>query len=255
MTTKNNIEVFDEYVATEAEFHTEKVQKCEGDYNLFYSSRYNKWCKRSRDIWFRLDQLGIKIPDEFLKVYSIPFEEFLESKIVMKYQVRGYNCLRELLRTVVLIPELLDPEKQYDILELSSGSCANYEVLEHYNNTVQVTDYLDGRGSAYTPIHKWLDVDVISFNGGELPYKMGDKSYDYLITYQAIDAYGPPRHWPRFVAEMARIARKKIVIILNRHAGGATKREWFYNVLQETYPSVEIGECPDTSHAVYTITV
>ena len=70
MTTKNNIEVFDEYVATEAEFHTEKVQKCEGDYNLFYSSRYNKWCKRSRDIWFRLDQLGIKIPDEFLKVYK-----------------------------------------------------------------------------------------------------------------------------------------------------------------------------------------
>ena len=70
-------------------------------------------------------------------------------------------------------------------------------------------------GWAYQPIIESLGLTVNLFNAGETPYPYDDKSFDYILCYQALDAYGPIAEWPRIVAEMCRIARKGVVIGFN----------------------------------------
>lgn len=89
---KNDDEILRQYITDEASFHAEKLGELGDGYNSRYSSTYNKWCKRTRNNWTKLTDLGIEMPTEFMRTYPIPFKEFVDSEIFMKYQVRGYNC-------------------------------------------------------------------------------------------------------------------------------------------------------------------
>lgn len=244
----NDSSVLDAYLAEEIKIDHVRNEFLKSHPDFDYGSRANKWNKRVLNRWAGLTEMDFKIPASFLKPYDISAEEFFEAKTALKYQMRGYSCLRELIRMAHLCPEVLDEKTHYHVLELSSGPCGNVEVLPEYNNTVQATDFLDGLGSAYIPIHRALGIAPLHFNGSILPYGFGDKSYDYVLSYQAIDAYGPPRKFPRFAAEMARIARKKVILIMNPHRGGEERRQWFYGELRKVYPKVVVDQCPDTSH-------
>jgi len=251
----NDHATFKNYVHSEKQLHARKVKELGAEKMQKYRSTYNKWTKRTGNHWETLTKKNIAIHDSFLVPYSISFSDFFESGIMQKYQIRGYNCLRELLRTATLCPELLDKEKSYEVLELSSGSCANYEVLTQYNNKVDVTDYLGGRGSSYQPIHRWLNIDVLDFDGSQLPYVFENNSYDYILCYQAIDAYGTPEFGLSVVEQLARVARKKIVLVLNPFAGTQDVREHFQNAICQRFEKTTLARCPDTNHPTVIIEV
>ena len=111
-----------------------------------------------------------------------------------------------------------------------------------------------GRGSCYEPIHKWLDVDIIDFDGGILPFDMADKSYDHILCYQALDAYAEPGHWMDRILQMERIARKKIVLVFN--PDGYRKFASVENIMAEIaqkYKSTKQAVCPDSNLPAMTI--
>ena len=242
----NNQDILEAYIEREKSLHAKKTDTVGSEAMRKYGTNYNKWTKRTRNLWQELTENGVKIHDSLLETYPIDFNNFFNSNITMKYQIRGYNCLRELLRIAKFCPELLKPEREYKILELSAGSCANYEVLSLYNNNVTLADYFDGKGSAYTPIYDSLGIEPIDFDGAKIPYGMGDDSYDYVLCNQAVNAYGPPDQWAAFVGEMARIARQKVVLVLNRYPRQPEAQTDFAKEVCGLYPDVRTTSCPDT---------
>lgn len=131
----NNKNVLDQYIEKERISYDSKVSEIGAEAMRKYGSRYQKWTKRATFHWEALTEDGVEIKESLLEPYPIAFKEFHAAQTMMKYQIRGYNALRELRRTALLCPELLDQGTKYDVLELSSGSCANYEVLTKYTIT------------------------------------------------------------------------------------------------------------------------
>ena len=239
----------------------------------YLSRRIRRWFKRTRHSWRSLNAKGIGIPAAFLEPYPFPkkefvpddFENLLKSpKLIFeivqpKYQLRAHNILREFDRCVTLYPEALDIDTSYDILELSSGGCGGAEVAQHFGNTYQATDFLDGRGSVYAPIHDALNLSVVGFDGSKTPYAFDDNSYDIVACFQAIDAYGDEEHYPTFIDEMLRIARKKVVLVFN--PGIRAKREKLENgfetlirdPLMKRYTKLNFQKCPSTGMPAVTI--
>lgn len=226
----------------------------------------DRWFKRTRRSWVSLNDRGIAIPPAFLTPYNFPKEAFLPDDLdsvmesgrliyemtQLKYQLRGHNALRELDRWSTFCPEVVDPDTSYDILELSSGGCGGAEVAHHFGHTYQPTDFLAGRGSVYAPIHASLNLSVIDFDGSKTPYGFADKSFDMVACFQAIDAYGDEEHYPAFIDEMLRIARRKVVIVFN--PGLRARREKLENgdealikaPLTERYKNIAFMRCPST---------
>jgi hypothetical protein len=242
----NSQDVLEAYIEREKTLHARKIDTVGSEAMRKYGTNYNKWTKRTRNLWLELTDEKVKIHDSLLETYPIDFNSFFDSNITMKYQIRGYNCLRELFRISRFCPELLDPETNYDVLELSAGSCANHEVLSLYNNTVTLADYFDGRGSAYTPIYEWLGIEPIDFDGSRMPYGMADDSYDYVLCNQALNAYGKPALWPAYIREMVRIARQKVVLVFNSYPRHREAHTDFARELWRIYPDVKTATCPDT---------
>lgn len=251
----NNQDVLEAYIEREKAFHGKKIATVGSEAMKKYGTNYNKWTKRTRNLWLAMTEEKVKIPDSLLEIYPIDFNKFFESNITMKYQIRGYNCLRELFRISRFCPELLDPETKFDVLELSAGSCANYEVLTLYNNTVALADYFDGRGSAYTPIYESLGVEPIDFDGGQIPYAMDDDSYDYILCNQALNAYGKPELWSAYLQEMVRVARQKVVLVLNWYPKRPDAHTDFAKEISRLYPNVKTTVCPDTDLPAVIISV
>lgn len=252
-----------QYIKSELNAYTDLLKQQPGA-NVV-TARLKTWIARTRKAWATLDQKGIAIPDEFLAPYKIEKKSFfpddvstgrrrlLTSMVQLKYQLRGYNMLREYSRCVEFFPEITDPDTSYDILELSSGSCASFEVAKYFGNNLQTTEFLGGRGSVYEPIHKALGLDVVSFDGSQLPYSFADQSYDIVLCYQAIDAYGDIENYHDFISEMLRVARKKVVIVFNPglHDGDRLSSEdfqaWLNKFLQANFPEAKPGTCPSTT--------
>lgn len=239
----------------------------------FYLQGLDKWLRRTRRSWSSLDAQGIRIPDTFLTPYGFSKELFLTDDFEnmagtgrmiyevaqLKYQLRGHNILRELDRWATLMPEVLDPKRKYSILELSSGGCGGAEVASYFGNDFQATEFTQGRGSAYTPIHDALGLSVIEFDGTKIPYPFADNSHDIVICFQAIDAYGMEEDYSGFIDEMLRIARHKVAIIFN--PGIRAKREkradgyetLIKGPLEARYSGMVFSRCPSTGQPAVTI--
>lgn len=178
-------------------------------------------------------------------------------KIMWKYLVRLQNSSRAWVRIHQHAPETLTAAP-LDILELSTAHGAQLEIWRSLGHRVHGTDFNWAtedsmaqskpatqpwqrklmtnlraiahentsapliNGWPYQPIIESLGLDVTLHNGAILPYPFADKSYDYVFCYQAIEAYGPPAEWGRFVDEFCRIARKRVIIGFNPIA--VTKR-------------------------------
>ena len=167
-----------------------------------------------------------------------------------KYLIRRRNIARAMNRVHLYLPELVHgPPRQ--VLELSTGHGAILEVLRHYGHEVLGNDFpnmASARGKApsalfrslndpefvrdrddyglpiggegpidwpYRPIIESLGLRVAIFDAGRTPYPLDDKSHDYVLCFQAIEHYCHPRDWMGVVAEMVRIARRGIFILLN----------------------------------------
>lgn len=171
--------------------------------------------------------------------------EEVATLIAPKYLNRRANLKRAWVRICTHLPEATMSGETYDILELSTAHGAKLELFRALGHNVEGTDFafpdeifrpyrnlLDNEkgsfnkshahpirpripGWGYQPIIESLGLEVSLFNAGETPYPYEDKSFDYIVCYQAIDAYGPISEWPRIIAEMCRIARKGIVIGFN----------------------------------------
>ncbi|PRY79414.1 hypothetical protein CLV80_10257 [Yoonia maritima] len=250
-----------------------QVLKESRENTAYLSDKLSKWISRTRQSWKSLDKKGVTIPVDFLKPYPFPKEEFLPNNfdaivntsqrifemVQPKYQLRAHNVLREFDRCLTLFPEVLDSAKPYDILELSSGGCGGAEVAKHFGNTYQATDFLDGRGSVYAPIHNALNLPVIGFDGSKTPYAFDDNSYDIVACFQAIDAYGYEEHYETFIDEMLRIARKKVVLVFN--PGLRAKHDKIENgyellirdPLIKRYNGLNFQKCPSTGMPAVTI--
>ena len=172
------------------------------------------------------------------------------TRVMWKYLMRPLNCERSWLRLHQHMPELLSgPPK--DILELSTAHGSLLEILRWKGHRVTGTDcawavngstaqvksprrhwhfcLLERLGSLrhdhpvaesvegwpYQPLIESLGLGVTLHDGGRIPYPFADKSQDYVICYQAIEAYAPPERWVEIVDEMCRIARHAVVIGFN----------------------------------------
>lgn len=147
--------------------------------------RVPSWLRKSEAAHRRALALGIDIPQSLLKPYNIDKNKFFididlgsiaengktdTMYTMIKYQLRGYNILRELARISVFAPELLQRGEARRIVELSPGGCGTGEIAAHYDNSYRAAEFLEGRGGVYRLIHEALSVDIQNFDGRSLPY-------------------------------------------------------------------------------------
>lgn len=191
------------------------------------------------------------LPKAFHSDYELGnYSSEVIEKVMWKYLVRKQNCSRAWVRIHQHAPETLTSEP-LDILELSTAHGAQLEIWRSLGHRVKGTDFnwaVEGsmaqskparqpwqrkllanmqavqhanptapliNGWPYQPLIESLGLDVSLHNGSNVPYPFEDKSFDYVFCYQALEAYGPPAEWGRFVDEFCRIARKRVVIGFN----------------------------------------
>lgn len=171
-------------------------------------------------------------------------------KLQGKYLKRRRNMVRAMNRVHLYLPELVHGPPQ-SVFELSTGHGAVLEVLRHYGHEVMGNDFANmvsgrkNRPSAlfrslndpefireaddyglpltpdtspdwpYRPIIESIGLPMAIFDAGKTPYPVADASHDYVLCLQAIEHYCHPRDWPGVLAEMRRIARRGIFILLN----------------------------------------
>lgn len=186
------------------------------------------------------------LPDTFPGHYALGgYSERQVIRIARKYLVRRENLQRAWARVHHHFPETLTSQRPLDILEFSTAHGAMLEVWRHFGHRVRGTDFAgwpddynskakrpsfletilgephdNPRGPktlgwVYQPIIESLGLEVDLFDAGRLPYPYGDKSFDVLCCYQAIEAYGTPDTWMQIVEDFCRIARQSIVIGFN----------------------------------------
>lgn len=176
------------------------------------------------------------------------FGDYPESQVIRiarKYLWRKENIRRAWARIHHHFPETLSGSEPLDILEFSTAHGAMLEVWRHFGHRVRGTDFGGWHddynakakmprfltpafkkahknprapinlGWIYQPIIESLGLDVDIFDAAQLPYPYGDKSFDVICCYQAIEAYTGPEGWGAIVDEFCRIARKSIVIGFN----------------------------------------
>lgn len=166
-------------------------------------------------------------------------------RIARKYLWRKENIRRAWARVHHHFPETLTAQSPLDILEFSTAHGAMLEVWRHFGHRVRGTDFAgwpdnynkmakrpkfltpafeknhdnpraeQNLGWIYQPIIESLGLEVDLFDAGALPYAYGDKSFDIVCCYQAIEAYAKPAQWASVVDEFCRIARQSIVIGFN----------------------------------------
>ena len=179
-----------------------------------------------------------------------PADLALVSRTVQrKYISRFANIRRGWAILLQHLPELMaDDATPQEVLEMSTAHGAILEILTRKGHRAVGTDYPNhlGRGAAdsryrdvnglelsgqpdthglnqggavsrwpYQPIIDAIGAEVRLFDAGMLPYPLADASFDTVICLDAIEHYCHPRDWPQIVAELTRIARKSVLLILN----------------------------------------
>lgn len=199
------------------------------------------------------DLLGVPLPKELEGHYPLSHAEMNEGlgrSIQKKYLHRPHNIGRCWNRAQLYTPELMKADQKKSILELSTGHGAMLEIYRHLGHEVLGTDYpnvisgpkgfssafrsinedlerkVDDYGLAFDPSNPVVDwpykrliesigIPMTLFDAGSMPYPLADKSFDYVMTFQAIEHYTHPRHWLEIIGELCRIARESVVLLLN----------------------------------------
>ncbi len=184
-----------------------------------------------------------------------------------KYAKRSRNIERCWNRVQLYMPELLNAAPQ-DILELSTAHGAMLEILRHHGHNVMGTDYanmawskdgsamsqfrklnddsfereVDDRGNTidvekpdwpYRHVVESVDLPMTVFDAGVAPYPFADKSYDMVMSFQAIEHYCRPEDWMSLVDEFCRISRKTVFVMLNRLIPAFREKEDYKNAFND----------------------
>ncbi len=203
------------------------------------------------------DLFGEQPPEALLTPYPFDWDATgLPRLIQPKYMDRARNIRRSWNRIQLFAPELLAPgAAPCDVFEMSTAHGGMLEVARHFGHRVLGNDYLNfiqgaarGEGAAhrkvnedvagaakddynipvpaadetvsewcYRPIIEAMDIPISLFDGGKLPYPLPDKSQDYIFCMQAIEHYCHPDSWGDVVAEFCRIARRAVIVLLNKN--------------------------------------
>lgn len=192
-------------------------------------------------------------PEEFAAPYDLTPEaiEELSGLVQRKYVMRFKNIRRSWSLLLQYLPELMaENAAPRDVLELSSAHGATLEILRHKGHRVVGNDFpnflsrrntlhsgerrvntfdrgihrddhgfIDEEGEIlgwpYQRIIESLGLDVRLFDCGQIPYPLEDRSFDTLITFDALEHYCRPEDWMSLVDEFTRIARRSILIVTN----------------------------------------
>ncbi len=193
------------------------------------------------------------IPDELLTPYVLKDGETSNRReIQRKYAQRPQNIHRCWNRFSLYLPELMYHDTPQRVFEMSTGHGGMLEVARYFGHEVlgndfanmvsdspadssathrrandenfsrSVDDYgipIPQDGTAkdwpYRRIIEAIDMPIMLFDAGKIPYPLDDKSQDVVICMQAIEHYCHPDDWMLIVDEFCRIATKTIVILLN----------------------------------------
>lgn len=213
------------------------------------------WYRRIRALAAWLDEAGVAVPPELMQSYNLPIVRRVKARVPLKYQFRALNTLRELTRAKLLFPEYLGETEPRSVLDLSAGGCGVAEVFGHYGHEVKVCDYfkedeLNDSGHSYAAIHNVIGLECAFFDGRSMPYPFETDSYDLVLSYQAIDAYGPVSFWYDAVAEMRRIARRDVGLILNpaypKTPDAQAEKQEFIRRMQDEHGAT-LGNCVETN--------
>jgi len=219
--------------------------------------RRANWLRRTHKLANFLEEQNLTVPASFFQPYGVPVADRVASGIPLKYQFRAYNILRDYARLSQSAPELLAPDaRPVSVLDPSSGGCGVYEALQHVNHDVTCTDYYEPGdnlrfGKVYRKIHEDIGLDVAHFNGQARPYAYADGAFDYVICFQALDAYAHEDRWVEPVRELLRIASTAVILVFNppaRNKAGLT--DAIYRMLLQLEAEtlrVSSFQCPDTN--------
>lgn len=195
-----------------------------------------------------------RLPEEWKTPYAVRDEDWPDArrKPQSKYLSRIKNMRRAFNRIQLYFPELLTLPPQ-DVFELSTAHGAMLDILRDYGHHVVGNDYVNMVGASegeearalfrkanddsfsrktddyglpipedgkiddwpYRPIIDSLGLDMALFDAGRMPYPFDDKSFDYVMSFQAIEHYCHPNDWHQVVDEMCRISRKCVFVMLN----------------------------------------
>lgn len=222
-----------------------------------------RFSKGKREIWLRrvgrlaqwLDEKNVPVPPELVRSYEMDILGRVRAGIPLKYQFRALNNLRELVRAHILFPELLSNTAEHcHVIDLSAGGCGTYEVFRHFGHDVTVCDFYEDDGfnsvgHSYAAIHDMLGIECGFFDGRALPYSFKDGSFDIVLCHQALDAYGPVSFWYDAIADMLRVARRSVGLVLNpAHPKTDETRKQaskFIEDMRKNYGAKLLG-CPET---------
>lgn len=195
-----------------------------------------------------------RLRPEWKTPYNVTDADWIDAKRKpqAKYLGRIKNMRRSYNRVQLYMPELLNMPPQ-DVFELSTAHGAMLDILRDCGHRVMGNDYVnmvgdsEGEGARalfrkandegfkrlvddyglpipedgvisdwpYRPIIESLDLPMALFDAGKMPYPFEDKSFDYSMSFQAIEHYCHPDDWHQVVDEMCRISRKCVFLMLN----------------------------------------
>lgn len=200
------------------------------------------------------DLFGEDVPHYLQAPYPLDEDgEARNAAIMKKYADRGRNTRRAWNRLQRYMPELVRANAvPQTVFELSTAHGAILEVARHFGHDVVGNDFANmvfarrGQNVAttrslnddsfardvddwgfkiadnpaaqdwpYRHITEAVDIPMKIFDAGKVPYPLNDKSVDVTICMQSIEHYCHPDDWMAVVAEMCRISRRSIFILLN----------------------------------------
>lgn len=194
------------------------------------------------------------IPAALETPYVLDAEGEARNRTIMaKYAGRAKNTRRAFNRLQRFLPDLLIPGTEpLDVFELSTAHGAILEVARHHGHRVlgndfanmiyarksqdvattrglnddsfkrevddwgfEITDDPEAQDWPYRHLIEAQQIPMKIFDCGHLPYPLEDKAVDMTLCLQAIEHYCHPDHWADVVAEMCRISRRTVFILLN----------------------------------------
>lgn len=173
------------------------------------------WLARTYRAYIRMMKATPAVPRSFLERYPISVGEMQAQGIQIKYQIRGYNLLREFERLKMLDAAQLDGSEKYRFLDLSSAACGVEACAREFGHTTRSCDFLDGMGGAYRCITDAQNIKVSNFDGTLFPFGFSENSFDFVTCFQAINFYGQPSDYAKIIDDMCRIATKQVLVIFN----------------------------------------
>jgi SAM-dependent methyltransferase len=138
----------------------------------------------------------------------------LHPKMNRKWLNRGeiMNAHWEILTKY--LPECFEDGRIFEVIDFSCGSGSMMEILRSHGHKVKGVDY----DKSYLPLTESQGLEVVYHDGRKFPYPLENRCCDILICWGAMTFYKPVTNWQLTLDEFARMARKTILIGVNKGA-------------------------------------